>query len=838
MSISAEFSTQQVKGRWHEILDASGAIREPYREVVARMEALKAPELRTLGERMDATLREMAVSFESESGENWECDPLPQIFTTEDWDLITRGVRQRLQAFELFLQDLYGPREILHAQAIPIHPVLGSPHYQFAVVGLPKPRNYFLHLSGLCLRRNRRGVLEVKHHHLSRGSGLSYMMQNRRALARVMPELFEDAAVRSLAETPQMILEELRGAAERVTGEPSVVMLTSGVASAVYSEHSFLSRRMGIPLVQGGDLLVLDDYVYLKTVQGLKRVDVIYNRVADSWIDPLVFRSGSMLGVPGLVYCLRKGTVTVVNAIGSQLADDRSLLNFASQIIRFYLGQEPILPTVQTYWLGDIDQRELVMENFDDYHIRSIWGDDLSSLSERWTQKTDVRQEIRKEASKFIAQRKGEAATNFSYHDGRKLEREQDHLVFALRCGNDFKVIPGALTRIMHEKLHQPWSSRDTWVLGTEDFSWSQPRRRVLTEKILPTRQVTSRVAESFYWLGRYLERAYHQANLIQVIETLETEELNSTERKLYRPMWNRLLPPLEKSTGESRRSITTRLDRYRLMLAPEIGSVARTFQNAMRNAESVQEALSPEAWSTLNELQSRLQRTKYREQLSDAECARTARKLAEAVTRLIPQFFATATNTMLADDGWRFCEIGEMLERAIITANTVVSISKSFMRETHGLEIELSAFLRLIGTRDAYRRVYQMRAEPIQVLELLWQNKQAPRSVTRCLRRCGSLLAESAPHDSPGPQKALHSIEELLQEIASTDWRVFLRETTEDDSPDATRLASTIQAERLAETLSKLLAETLGIHTLISDCFLSHQANIAEAVQPSLQGF
>ncbi|MGC3989435.1 MAG: circularly permuted type 2 ATP-grasp protein [Chthoniobacteraceae bacterium] len=837
MSISAEFSTQQAKGRWHEIFDAGGAVREPYRGVLERMDRLKSNELRNLGERMEATLREMAVSFESGSGENWECDPLPQIFSRDEWDTISRGVRQRLQAFELFLQDLYGPREILHAQAIPIHPVLGSPHYQFAVVGLPKPRNYFLHLSGICLRRNRKGVIEVKHHHFSRASGLSYMMQNRRALARVMPELFEDAAVRSLAETPQMILEELRGIADRATGEPSVVMLTSGVDSAVYSEHSFLSRRMGIPLVQGGDLLVLDDCVYLKTVQGLKRVDVIYNRVADAWIDPLVFRSGSMLGVPGLVHCLRKGTVTLMNAIGSQLADDRSLLNFASQIIRFYLGQEPILPTVHTYWLGDIDQRELVMENFDDYHIRSIGGDDLSSLSERWSQRGDIRQEIRKEYSRYIAQRKGESSTTIAYHQGRKVEREQDHLVFALRTGSDFQIIPGALTRILHGDT-QTWSSRDTWVIGSEDVSWSIPRRRSGSEKSLPSRQVTSRVAESFYWMGRYLERAYHQASLINVIEALETEELNSAERKLYRPMWNRLLPPLEKASGESRRSITNRLDRYRLMLAPEIGSVASTFKNAMRNAESVQDALSPEAWSTLNELHSRLQKTKYREQLDDHECARAARKLSEAVTRLIPQFFAIGGNTVLGDDGWRFCEIGEMLERGVITANSVVSISKSFMRETHGLEIELSAFLRLLVTRDVYRRVYQMRAEPIQVLELLWQNKQAPRSVTRCLRACAKLLAESAPHDSAGPQKALLSIEELLHEIAGTDWRIFLRETTEDDSPDATRVASANQAERLSQTLNKLLSKTLSIHTLITDCFLSHQANIAQAVQPSLKGF
>ena len=179
-----------------------------------------------------------------------------------------------------------------------------------------------------------------------------------------------------------------------------------------------------------------------------------------------------------------------------------------------------------------------------------------------------------------------------------------------------------------------------------------------------PSRDVTSRVAEAFYWLGRYLERAYHQAYLNQVVETLETEELNSAERKLYRPMWGRLLPPLEKSAGESRRSITTRLDRYRLVLAREPGSVVSTFGRAMVNAESVQESLSPEAWATLSGLTLLFQKNKFRANISEEECARIARKVSEEVTQRIPQFFAIASRTVLGDDGWRFCEAGEMLER------------------------------------------------------------------------------------------------------------------------------------------------------------------------------
>ena len=301
--------------------------------------------------------------------------------------------------------------------------------------------------------------------------------------------------------------------------------------------------------------------------------------------------------------------------------------------------------------------------------------------------------------------------------------------------------------------------------------------------------QVTSRVAEAFYWMGRYLERAYHQAYLIQVIETLETEELNSAERKLYRPLWNRLLPPLEKSAGVSKRSISNRTDRYRLVLLPEPGSVVSTFMRALRNAESMQECLSPEAWATLSDLRSRFERSKYRKDLKEADCGRIARRLSETATKLIPQFFATASRTMLADDGWRFCEVAEMLERAIITANSVLSISKSFegIGQTpgaHAVEIELSAFLRLLGTRDAYRRIYQMRAEPIRVLEMLWQNSEAPRSVMRCLLKCTSLLRESSPAESAGLARTLAAIEELVHKIKRLDWQDFVLRTVEEDAP------------------------------------------------------
>ena len=266
-------------------------------------------------------------------------------------------------------------KEILQANLLPIQPVLGSTAYQRAAASLTPPGGAFLHLAGLSLCRVPSGEFVVKHHYFSNASGISYMIQNRRALARVIPQSFQDFSIRSIADATVDFLELLRSLSDHP--DPTVVLLSSGPGSAVYSEHSFLARRMGIPLVQGGDLLVLNDAVYLKTVSGLEKVEVIYNRISDQWLDPMVFRRDSLLGVAGLVHCIRKGTVAVVNAIGSQLSDDRALLPFAGQIVSFYLGERPFLLSLPTYWLGDIDQREMVLSDIEEFTIRPLSGEKI-----------------------------------------------------------------------------------------------------------------------------------------------------------------------------------------------------------------------------------------------------------------------------------------------------------------------------------------------------------------------------------------------------------------------------------------------------------------------------
>lgn len=834
---------------WREVFDDTGRPRPIYEQVVARLTRLRPGELHTLDEKLEATLKEMGVMFSTSKPQNlrsprpWLCDVLPAMFAAEEWLPLAEGIRQRIRAFEALLSDVYSERAILRAGVLPIHVVLGSPYFLKPTFRLKPPGEQFLHLSGVCVTRTPDGKFAVKNHHLSQAPGISYMMQNRRVIARVAPDLFSDIPVASVAETPTAILETLRAAAQGMDLDPTVVMLSAGPESPDYTEHSFLARRMGIPLVQGRDLLVLDNLLYLKTVGGLDRVEVVYTRLPDDMLDPLVLNRQSAYGVPGLVQCVRLGTVKVINSLGSRLADDRSLLPFAHKIIRFYLGETPILPTVPTLLCGDIDQREMVLGNLEKYRILPLTGEHVlgnkRGLSPSPREEHFIRTELRKNPDRYVAQPIEQDATTVCFQRDTLVQRAQDHIVFALRSGEEFDVFPGCLTRVSSEHsiftaTELGGGSKDSWVLTEQaESSTLHDLARLKLDTRKPTRHVTSRVAESFYWLGRYLERSYHLAYMIQVIETLEAEELNSAERKLYRPVWNKLLPPLDAQVAGSRRNIGNTRDRYKLILDPaQMGSLHNTFARAIWNAESVLEALSPEAWSSLNMLRAHFNKSRFNAGLAEGDCAKATRRVADSAVQNIRQFFGTAACTMLHDDGWMFCEIGESVERAVITANAVASISDSLIKSkttlSHSSEIELSAFLRLLGTRDAYRRVYQMRAEPLGVLEILWQNPEAPRSVLHCMHRCITLLTEALPETSAGRARTIAAVRALAQRIVRTDWPSLLA-MEQVKGPERTTIN---------ELLSELLGRTMEIDTYISDSFLNHQANLTEPKQTFLTGF
>lgn len=840
-------SKERFPGLWDEVFAPDGAPREIYRPLMDRVLSRPRRDTKLTIDRLGATMRELGVTFEvARDGpwgrQPWFCDLLPALFGGAEWAQVAAGVRQRLRAFEMFLQDVYGDKEILRAQVVPARPALGTPYFQRPAVGLPRPGGAFLHLSGLALVRRPDGRLAVAHHYFSNASGISYMMQNRRALSRVFAEAFRDYSPQSIADVPVAILESLRALAPSGIAEPVVALLTPGPGSRAYSEHSFLARRMGVPLVQGGDLIVLDNRLHLKSVSGLERIDVLYTRVADAWLDSMVFRRDSHLGVPGLAQCVRAGTVAVANVMGSQLADDRAFLQFARGIIRFYLGEEEILPTLPTWWLGDLDQRDHVLGRIDEFDIRPLYGEAFAIHAASSGAEIDkVRKLLAEEPQNFVAQPRDAGAVTVCFdRRGTLDDRRQDHIVFALRCpGGEYEVFPGALTRVSTGECDFTASelgggSKDTWVLaGDEEVGPKALLVNRPTETHAPQTRVTSRVADSFYWLGRYLERAQSLAYMVGVVESLETEELNRSERLLYRPVWNRVLPPLENRETGRKRGVANALDRYHLVLdAREEGSVSTTLRRAVRNAGQITECLSVEVFGVLGQLEGRFARARFSPGDDQSELALVTQRICAETTSGIAEFFGMAESTMLADRGWNFCLLGQQFERAAITANAGMNIFRSVARRLeknpdwpeHAVEIELSAFLRLLGSRDVYRRVYQMRAEPVPVLELLYNHPETPRSLSRCLGCCGRLIGG---HDdnSPGLVRTREALEGVRRLAAAADWSSFLR--PQDLRSDETGAGVRLDAARavdLVALLSTIMERTYAIHGVITDGFINHQ--------------
>lgn len=804
------------------------------------MRKLGRSALRRLDENLEAVMREMGVTFALKDNRGrgrkpWECDMLPQIFTDQEWTLLERALQQRLRAFELFLQDVYGPRNILHAGVLPVQVVLGSPFYQRPACHLPRTDNAFLHLTGMAVTRTSEGSFAVRHHYFGSASGISYMMQNRRALARVIPRLFEGYNPRSIADAPTEIVELLRSRAR--TAEDIVVLLSPGEGSPAYSEHSFLGRRMGIPVVQGQDLVVHGDRLFLKTINGLEPVAAVYSRVADPWLDPLVFRPDSLIGVPGLVQCIRQGTVRMINSIGSQLADDRALLAFSHRIIRFYLNESPLLPSVPTYWLGDLDQRQEVIENLENFCIRPLYGERILTPPPGTpltpSRKKALLRELHRHSTLYVAQPiAGESAT-LCFPRGVPTPRLQDHIVFALRKGElSYEAFPGALTRVSTESSSYVASelgggSKDTWVLSPAQDPLCPSELARFNETRPPASHITSRVADAFYWTGRYLERASSLATMIATIEALELEELNATEQKLCQPLWNQMLPPLENPTPDSRRSISSTEGRYRLALDPtESGSVIHSVRRALDNTDSIQESLSVEAVAVASELGTLFNRIRYQERLTEERRQAVSRRVCERARSLIAEFFGMAEATMVRDGGWRFCLAGQALERAIITANALCTITSAIVnlpdtrRVEHALEIRLSAFLRLLASRDAYRRIYQMRVEPGHAVEMLWNHPAVPRSVRCCLSECLRLLDGCFSADSPALKKTSSEIASLLSTLGMTNWR---------EQFDTPFTGHNPAAKSLVENSKAFLSGLLRLHNVFTDGFLNHQIHFRQ---------
>jgi uncharacterized circularly permuted ATP-grasp superfamily protein len=400
-------------------------------------------------------------------------DPIPRVISALEWKRIEAGIAQRLRALNLFLHDIYHERRVIRDRVIPASLVLGAPGYRRQMVGIDVPQGIYTHVSGIDVIRDQNGQMLVLEDNLRTPSGVSYVLENRDVTTRIMPGLFHGSAVLPVHHYPELLLATLRYIAPHGNRQPCIVVLTPGIHNSAYFEHSFLARRMGVPLVEGRDLIVRDGRVYMRTTRGHERVDVIYRRVDDDFLDPLAFRPDSLLGVPGLFFAYRSGEVALANAVGCGIADDKVIYRFVPDLIRYYLSEEPLLGQVETYLPIMPEDMSFIERNAGDLVLKSAHesgGYGMLMGREASADELDLfLDRMRADPRSFLAQPTISLSRSPCWVDGRVEGRHVDLRPFAL-YGDGISLIPGGLTRValssgsLVVNSSQGGGTKDTWV--------------------------------------------------------------------------------------------------------------------------------------------------------------------------------------------------------------------------------------------------------------------------------------------------------------------------------------------------------------------------------------
>ncbi len=467
-------------GTFDELLTSRGNPRTHARRLVGYLKSLTEEELRARHAASEAAIRSMGISFTVYSdGDNidreWPFDIIPRVISGREWDRADAGLRQRVQALNCFIADVYGERKIVKDGVVPEEIILASPDYRPECVDLKPPYDVWSHVSGCDMVRDQRGTLYVLEDNLRVPSGVSYMLENRQITKRVLPELFEHYSIRPVAEYPAALHDTLASLSPRQERRPVIAVLTPGIYNSAYFEHAFLAQEMGAELVEGADLFVGNfDCVYMRTVRGPKRVDVIYRRVNDDFLDPDVFRENSMLGVKGLMRAWQRGKVAIANAPGSGVADDKVIYAFVPDMVRYYLDEDPILSNVPTYVCAREKDRRYVLANLAKLVVKPAnesggYGMMIGPHATKAEHKRFAKL-IRSKPRNYIAQPTLSLSTAPTVCNSAVEPRHLDLRPFVLQGDSQF-VTAGGLTRVAMKRgslvvnSSQGGGSKDTWVI-------------------------------------------------------------------------------------------------------------------------------------------------------------------------------------------------------------------------------------------------------------------------------------------------------------------------------------------------------------------------------------
>jgi uncharacterized circularly permuted ATP-grasp superfamily protein len=484
-----------------EMVDGGGKVRVPYGGVATSLAQMGPEDMSSRAARLARAFMDQGVTFDLDGEERpFPLDVVPRIFTGEEWATVSDGVAQRVRALELFLADVYGSARIVSDGLIPHEVVTSSPGFVRAAFGVVPPNGVRIHVAGIDVVRDEEGEFRVLEDNLRSPSGVSYVLANRAAMARVLPELFWGQPIQMVADYPARLINALRRAAPASVADPTVVVLTPGVHNSAFYEHALLARLMGVHLVEGRDLVCHGTDVFLRTTEGEVPVHVIYRRVDDEYLDPLQFRPESLVGCPGVVNAARAGRVTIANGVGNGVADDKLVYAFVPAMIRYYLGEEPILRNVETMLLVDDVQRKVALANRADLVFKRVDGSGGKGLvmgpAATGAELDELAAAVERDPRRWIAQRLVALSTSPTWVDDGMARRHVDLRPFVVNDGEDIWVLPGGLTRValrdggLVVNSSQGGGSKDTWVVGGGPSMPVLPPRQVAAPQAGPPMDV------------------------------------------------------------------------------------------------------------------------------------------------------------------------------------------------------------------------------------------------------------------------------------------------------------------------------------------------------------
>ena len=736
-------------GIFDEMVDRHGRLRAHWQPLLARLAGLGPKEINRRFAAADRHLHDSGVFYrvyEDPAGADrpWPLSHIPLLIDATEWQTLEAGLIQRAELLEAVLADAYGPAALVREGRLPAAVIAGNPEFLRPLVGVAPPGGAHLRFYAVDVGRSPAGHWWVLSDRTQSPSGAGYALENRLAISRAMPDIYRELRVERLAPFFQAFQAEL--SALNRQDDSRVCVLSPGPMNETYFEHAYLARYLGFLLVEGEDLTVRDDGVFIRTVSGLKRAEVLLRRLDADFADPLELNARSRLGVPGLVQAVRDGTVVIANTLGSGVVEARALLSFLPALAPAVLGAELALPNVATWWLGQTGARDEIIDRLDEMVIASAFLGELPGYHERREvlgaalepeERTRILAQIAHRGVDFVAKEAVTLSTTPVWRNGRLEPRPFTLRLFLARTKDGWRVMPGGFVRVADDadaravSLQRGGSTGDAWVLS--DKPVAETTLLPAADRITITRAtgaLPSRAAANLFWLARYVERAEATLRLVRALVNRASDSDEATTAVVERI--GTLLGAWE--------AVPTDLPNIKPVLAASAALQRRDLDGALpylvgaaQSAASViRDRFSPDAWRALTDLHEMINAPIDQVPTESAIFERT-----NGALRIIASFSGLAQENMSQLAGWRFLELGRRIERAVATCRFVRQFA--FAAE---LASALDVLLELADSQITYRLRYVMVAAPAPVIDLVVLDPNNPRSIAYQLSRIEAHLA------------------------------------------------------------------------------------------------